>query len=483
MAAEISSFLIRLVRGRVYPALLLAASLCAAQAPAGWNTLSPGFSAQMLLSHNHAMWAAGSGETIAVSQDAGQHWVKKHENPNGALLLSFGFASDKFGYAAGTGGVVLFTQDGGENWSAGKLYSETILQAAFGDSLHGVIRTRTALLATINGGKDWIPVVPANYTDWTEKSPYTDSVAALDASHMIVRVSEGQARDGVFLWTADGGATWTANYLPNGAGSGRLFIADGKYWAVGHEVVGKDKPGGGLGVPMAVRSADGVTWDHLPVYSDVCHWHGCGGCTPQGCFAGESSFVPFSRILQSAAGNDSSSISSSAKPESLDRFPAHLLSDQWAISGNTLCVESQGKIECTGLMPVASLDTEEEPFDFDVDSWPPLHPTRGDAMSVSIESALGGRAQCIRCTMSRTYFSDKGASGPTDFELAFAIGASGRAERVQVTGPIAEDVAATIRQAADSWLFERHAGNGSSKPIPVKLSGKVFVMNFAKPPK
>jgi len=214
----------------IQAAFLLAIGSLSAQEPQGWKAVSPGFSTEALVSHNNAMWAAGSNESIAVSTDSGDHWTKMIESSGGSLFLSLAFVGNKFGYAAGTGGIVAFTQDGGTNWIAKQIYPETIFQAAFGDSEHGVIRTRDALLTTQDGGKTWKPVIPENYKDWTEKSPFTDSVAALDPSHLIVRVSEGQYGSGVFLWTGDGGTTWTANYLPDGAGSGEIFVADGSYW-------------------------------------------------------------------------------------------------------------------------------------------------------------------------------------------------------------------------------------------------------------
>jgi hypothetical protein len=287
------------------------------------------------------------------------------------------------------------------------------------------------------------------------------------------------------LWTADGGATWSANYLPNGAGRDNLFVAQGRYWTVGHEIVNKDKPGGGGSEPMAVTSNDGINWDHRPVYYDVCHWHDCGGCTPQGCFAGQTSFVPFSRILQDAPGNDSKPFPSNDKgePEHLFQFPEHLLTNQWALSGSTLCVLTKGGIGCAAIKPVETLDTKGESFDFDDRSWPPLHPTQGDALSVSIEPALSHGIRCIRCNLSRTYFSDKGVSGPTQFELSFVVGTSGMAENIKLGGSLPDDVAAKMLDIANSWIFEPHLENGKAKSVHEGLSGTIFIMNFARPPK
>ena len=72
------------LRTALFSVLLTGSHFAAsAQTPAGWQSVSPGFSAEVLLSHSNVMWAAGSAETIAVSIDGGQHWQKKHEDPNG----------------------------------------------------------------------------------------------------------------------------------------------------------------------------------------------------------------------------------------------------------------------------------------------------------------------------------------------------------------------------------------------------------------
>lgn len=278
--------------------LLLVSALAASAQTAGWTQVSPGFSAEVLVHHGKGMWAAGSENSIAFSNDRGRHWQIKHTEPGGGLLLAFGFVGESFGYAAGTGSHLLLTTDAGETWTSAVTVPDPVFQATFGDPQHGLIRTRTALLCTADGGKNWTAVKLATNPDWPSKYPYTIQLAALDGDRLAVQVSKGQYSDSEFISTRDGGKTWTETYLPNGAGGHGLFVAGDQYWSVGGEVVGKDKPGGGLRVPMAVRSKDGLDWEHLPVLRDACHWSECSGCTAQGCFAGRRSFVPFSRILE-----------------------------------------------------------------------------------------------------------------------------------------------------------------------------------------
>lgn len=418
------------------------------------------------------MWAAGSAESIAFSTDSGRQWQTVHADPGGALLLSFGFVNSNFGFAAGTGGRVLFTQDGGKTWAARQMGSETILQAAFGDGQHGIMRTRSALLATTDGGVSWKPLAPADDPNWSDRFPYTENLAALDGQHLIAQVGEGPFGDGEFLVTTDGGSTWKAVYLPNGAGGPNLITAGGQYWSIGHEVVEKDKPGGGYATPMAVISSDGLTWEHKPVNHDVCHWHDCGGCTPQGCFGGGSSFVPFSLILEHPA----------AAGASYARFPAHLLSAQWATTGNTLCVLTYGTIECTALQPAASLDTKEDLATWDASPFPPLHQVVRGFPDQSLERALPSGLRCIRCSLNRMLISQKDDSGPVPVNFAFYVGASGRAEKIEIGSGIPEDVTTQLRQQMNGWLFEPVIENGKPVEMRVSLQGTVFVMNPHKPP-
>ena len=469
--------------------LILFASIpfqLSAQPTPGWNSTSPGFSPHVLLEHEGVMWAAGSEGSIAVSTDAGQHWKTKHHDPHGGLLLSLAFVGAKLGYAAGAGLHLQMTVDDGNSWTESIALPEATFQAAFGDPQHGVVRTHTALLSTIDGGKTWKPVSPDNDPGWMQKYPYTVDLAALDGNHLIVRLSEGEAGDGEFLWTADGGATWNANYLPHGAGGGGVFGAQGQYWSIGGEVVGNDQPGGGLRVPMAVRSSDGIQWEHLPVFREACHWSGCSGCTPQGCFAGSTSFVPFSRILETPF-SDAQTAASAQPPAALEplaRFPQHTLSNQWARSGNELCLLTQGAVECTTLTPVETLDTKVDQAEWDHHAFPPLLQNRPRMGESSIEPALppGIGIHCIRCNLTRIFISKKGNSGPIAVQIAFVISPGGEPQNVKISGDMPDDVSAQLRTAASGWLFEPYLEDGKPKSVPITLQGKIFVMNFDKPP-
>jgi hypothetical protein len=433
---------------------LLSSGAAAAPAPPdGWQTVDAGFTPQVLLGHAGAMWAAGSGETIAASTDAGEHWTVKHHDASGSLLLVLHFVDSKFGFAAGTGGKVLFTEDSGETWSSQKVADETILQAAFGDTQHGVIRTLSALLATSDGGKTWHPIVPQNDADWARKYRSTLDLAALDKDHLAALVGEGELGGGEYLWSSDGGTTWTANGIPS-VTIHNLIVVDGAYWSIGTEVMGKDKPGGGYGVAMSFRSRDGNLWDHISLRGGACKSEECGGCTDQGCFAGKSSFIQFG-----------------TPKDWLAKFPAHdSLSDQWARLGNSLCILSRGAVECASLHPVDSLDTSEDTPSFESRSDPPLGALRKST------------PQCIRCALLPFIVTKTGTSGPVDVQISFVLEPSGLVDHISITGQVPADVVEQMQAKMAGWLFEPITKDGIAVPVQLSTRGRVMVINPDKPP-
>ncbi len=252
-----------------------------------------------------------------------------------------------------------------------------------------------------------------------------------------------------------------------------MFVAGGQYWSIGGEVVGKDKPGGGLNNPMALRSLDGNQWEHFPAFREACHWTGCGGCTAQGCFAGRTSFVPFSRILER-------NVAGQAVPqtEPLDQFPEHLLSAEWSRTGNTSCLLMRGTIQCATMTPVAKLNTEDDQAQWESGPFPPLGPSHGSSLSSSsIEPALKQGIHCIRCDLDRLFISPQGKTGPVDLQIGFTIEPSGRVGDLVISGEFPADVKDKLQNVALGWLFEPYLQNGQPKPIGVALRGKVMVMN------
>jgi photosystem II stability/assembly factor-like uncharacterized protein len=224
----------------------------------GWRISDAPFRALNITNSGQMLWICGPDESIAVSSDNGAHWQVKHQTPGGALLLNIDFADAKFGYAAGTGGTILTTVDGGELWTPHSVGGETIFQVSFADPQHGLLRTRSALLFTVDGGSNWAPVSAGQNSEELKHFPFTFSLVALDASRMAIMLKEGaqQYNTQAFLVTQDSGKTWSFVNIPN-VTLYSFLRREGKYWAIGTEVIHKEQRGGGYSVPVALYSSDG----------------------------------------------------------------------------------------------------------------------------------------------------------------------------------------------------------------------------------
>ena len=429
---------------------------------AGWQAREPGFSVQTLLGRGPAMWAAGNAESIAVSTDAGRHWQFKHHDAKGSLLLVLNFVDARFGYAAGTGGRVLFTEDGGETWTVHNIAEDTIVQAAFGDERHGIIRTLAALTATFNGGKSWNPIVPESDPDWLSKFPFTVDMAALDQDHLAVRISAGASRDGEYLWTANGGWSWDANYIGNSVIS-TLFAADGNYWSVGHSVLShqanrRDKFGAGYSAPMTFHSRNGIVWEHNPLSWEACHWHDCQGCNAGGCFAGKTSFLEFREDRDGMAA------------ARMFKFPAHEdLSSQWAKTGNELCLLARSTVQCADLQPVADLDTHDD------------SPTWLDRSIIAIGKYRVSYPQCIHCPLDSIYVTHDGESGSLNLQFSLELEPTGLVSHAEILGGIPEDLRPKLKSQLETWLFEPFLKDGVPSPTSLSLPDHIKILNPARP--
>jgi len=72
--------------------------------------------------------------------------------------------------------------------------------------------------------------------------------------------------------------SWNVSGIPS-TGLNRLVAHGGEYWFAGVEVIEKDKPGGGYGVPLVMHSTDGEKWTHLTRWSK----NEFSECNSQGC--------------------------------------------------------------------------------------------------------------------------------------------------------------------------------------------------------
>jgi len=394
-----------------------------------------------------SLWTCGTDESVAVSTDAGEHWQVKHETPDGAVLLNIAFANDKFGYAAGTGGLFLTTEDGGETWfphSAGK---DSILQVSFSDTKHGLIRTFTSLLFTVDGGTNWSVVSAGQNSDDIKRFPYTFSLVVLDSSHMAIMMKQGTAQYETqgFLVSQDSGASWKFLTIPN-VTLYSFLRAQGKYWAIGTEVVHKDQPGGGHGVPVALYSSDGEKWNHSNNDLSACKLRMCVACTTEGCLSANGIITDFF-----------------SDKTTYGRFSANReLTSKWAAAGSAVCFVGNG-LQCTILRPTVEPSSGEIPLPVAVGPAP-----------------LGARVadqgpHCIICSMDQILI-DKKAQGAYTIKLVLQIAKNGVVRSAVAEGAPTPEVKSRIEQQAQEWIFEPYLKDGVVVNVKLNTSVRLNVI-------
>ena len=317
--------------------LLLLVALLIAVVPANtvvdWRTISLSDRPINLTSHTGTLWVCGTDELIASSSDAGTIWQTKHREVDGEVLTQISFINEKVGYAAGTNGLVLWTTDGGEHWKPTRSGSESPTFLFFADEHHGIQSTRSRTSITLDGGLSWQQITVIDSNRDLKKFPYVGGIAALDADHYMILLLQGPLSDWRFLSTQDAGKTWRVIEIP-AVGLLSLVVRDGKYWAFGHEVIERDKPGGGYGVALVLYSADGEHWEHgtrsPKEYID---------CNTQGCLIWDGAIVDVFN----------------EKPVFTVVPPGGNLTNKWASTGATVCSVS------TVLNCVAASQSEELP--------------------------------------------------------------------------------------------------------------------------
>jgi hypothetical protein len=401
------------------------------------------FRALGITSNSASFWACGTDEGIAVSTDGGAHWQLKHQTPDSNLLLNIQFANEKFGYAAGTGGVFLTTENGGETWTPHSAGNATILQISFSDPQHGLIRVPESLLFTTNGGTNW-SVVSAHYDSEVLKTfPYTYSLAALDAEHMAVMLKQGSAQyePQAFLSTGDGGKSWQVVDIPN-VTLYSFLVQGGKYWTIGTEVIHKDQPGGGYGVPAALYSSDGKQWTHATADLSACKSEMCVACTTQGCLSANGTIT---NVF--------------ADKPTYWMFPSDpKLTPKWAATESAMCFVGS-TLRCTTLDGVTKPGSGGIPVPAVVGPGP-----------LGIKQAQG--PHCISCELDQ-FLVDQKAQGIFTIKLSLDLAKNGTVTAVQADGAPTPDVKSRVEQQAMQWIFEPYTKDGVQ--VNLKLNTRVQV--------
>ena len=450
-AATMKSYIRRLVPLPLF--LLLSWTVTSAgqeKSVSAWNAHDFQFRVLNTTASSGSLWICGTDEAIAVSSDDGQHWDVKHYAPDGNSLLNIDFVNESFGYATGTGGIFLTTEDGGKTWLSRSVGKDTILQASFSDSQHGIIRTPSSLLFTADGGQHISVVSDGQNADDIKHFPYTFALVALDPAHMGIMMKAGSAQyEGQrFLVSSDSGKTWIITLIPDSTIYSFLRVG-GQYWAVGTQVIGKDKPGGGHAVASAFYSSDGEKWTHANSDVSACQLQMCVACKKEGCFSANGMITnPFQ------------------EKTTYSEFPSNVaLTSKWSRSSSAICFVGSN-LQCASLK---QLDQAKNP--------------EGPSSPVAVSPGpLGGQTattgpQCILCQMDRMLI-DKGAQGAFTIKLTVTIAKNGTVTNVESVGAPTPEIKSRIEQQAQQWLFEPYLKNGER--VNVRLNTTVRV-NVIKP--
>jgi hypothetical protein len=408
----------------------------------GWSTGNPGFHALAIASNNGAFWVCGPNESIASSPD-GESWTIRHRASGaGAMLFGIEFFSAKFGYAYGTGGTVLFTNDGGDTWETRHFGSDTILLASFSDASHGLFRTAPSLFY-LNGSDSPHQVVqPA---DTLQRFAFTPFLVALSPDKMAAVLTEGPYSEGGFLTTTDGGTNWSF-FDPPSTGIKDLLRVDGKYWATGHEVVDKDKPGGGHGVPMASYSDDGTHWTHTASDIHACHWESCGICNSRGCLASGALLVDFFHPVTTYSA-----------------IPKGLVTAKWAVAGRKICTINQN-VDCAVLGKA-----------FDVEAPPEVPSPHEQTIPRLGTKPPTGALRCVACSLEPVFIDDK-AKGRITIHIVLEVGRDGTVEMANIEKSPSASLTQKIHEQIMTWLFEPPMKDGQAIRVKTELDIAVNVI-------
>ncbi|MGB2589652.1 MAG: YCF48-related protein [Candidatus Acidiferrum sp.] len=408
-----------------------------------WRTVELPARALNIVENNGTLWVCGADELIAASADGANTWTTKHVTRNGSLLLTVGFSGEEFGYAAGTGGQMLITKDGGGTWNSIAVPSEVVYEASFSDENHGIIHAQRGIYETNDGGTTWVPV-PIDFSGEDLKGfSNVLSVVALDVKHLAIVLGEGNssAYDYRLLLTADDGAKWTVSMIPS-TGLGKLSAHDGEYWFAGMEVIEKDKPGGGYGVPLVMHSADGEKWTHLPRWSK----NEFSECSMQGCLYWDGAGVQLPPT----------------DPVGFWTFaPEKAVTAKWAVAKRTICAVGTG-LECSAVTTTQAMPP------YSKSSSPITPPAAAPPLDVPPAQGL----QCISCDFERIMVTPD-FQGVAEVQLKLHVGVNGLVEQAEIAHATNAGVGERIAASARNWIFVPFVKDGVVHPANTEVKLRV----------
>jgi hypothetical protein len=374
-----------------------------------------------------ALWVCGAGEMIARSIDGGKTWEMKHRQSRGDVLMRIVFVDESVAFAGGTNGALLATRDGGANWDRVKSDEATILDLSFSDAGHGIRRTRSGVATTADGGLHWNAVSFLKTDPVARDYDNILTVASLDPQHLAIALHKTHGEN-IFVFTADGGATWKSLHLDN-TFAGLLFTHTHEYWAFGVEYLEREKSGG-YSAPVALHSADGEEWAH-----GVRPPSSFNSCTEQGCVMHAGAIVQLY----------------DAQPSFIAVPPDGYPRPRWAFAVATVCTVDVD-LRCAPASVQATPPARPE-----ATGWRPA----GIAIPLAFESKPLS-SDCLRCELG-AFPASKDLRGMTEITLRLTIEKDGTVREVQTTPRAIPQIQKGVESIAENWLFE--PARSSSGPV------------------
>ncbi len=396
-----------------------------------------------IVENQGAFWVCGADELVANSQDGGKTWNVQHSVKNGGVLLAMGFANERFGYAAGTSGAILFTKDGGTTWSRTKAPAQVIYGLSFSDEQHGLIYTPRTIYTTTDGGATWAGVRIDLGSDDLKGFSHVSTILALDAKHMAIVLSEGNAayNHQKLLITKDGGVSWQVVDIPS-TGLTQLTRHGGEYWFAGMEVIEKDKPGGGYGVPLLMHSGDGEQWTHLPRWSK----NEFSVCNTQGCLYWDGAGVELPP----------------ASPLNYWTFAAEKeITAKWAVAKGSICSVAVN-LKCAAVTTTQTMPPYVESSS----------PVATSIFPPALDAPPSQGLQCISCDVERVIVTQD-YKGMAEIELKIHIAQNGLTQEVEVVHATTPEIGERMAIAARNWIFIPYERDGVVHPTVTSVKLRV----------